>query len=272
MSSRDAGFTLLELLVAMLMTSVLVAGLVQLMGWQNRRYIEQDFMLAMEQNLRTGTTSIADALRASGDGVPKTNLAAWFPWVAGFTANPRIVTGPPVGLSVARCSPRPVARLSARAAKGATSLSLASEVSGATIADLLDASTKRLIFIDDRENALVLSVSGTGVTIDTDPVTAGSQGLANSYPSGATLCRVDVLTYGTQTDPATGVPQLLVNRNQGGAPEAVALGIADLGVTTVTAGTRYQIRVTGRTERASPASGAVASRGLVSNVTVRNGP
>lgn len=271
MARGPAGFTLLELLVSMFLASVLVAGLVQLMGSHNHRQIQQELSVATEQNVRIGMDLVADTLRAGGDGVPKTNLSAWIPWVIGFGANPRVVGGPPDAISIARCSPQPVATLSVRAAKGATSLTVASAVPGLTISAQLDADKKRLIFVGDLENAHVTGIAGDVVSIDSDPTTAGAQGLEHAYPAGAPLCRVDVLTFGIRSNPTTGAPELYVDANQGLGARGIALGASDLRVTTVTAGRRYVIALTARATRLDPVTKTHLARSLRSDVLVRNG-
>ena len=48
---------------------------------------------------------------------------------------------------------------------------------------------------DNTEFAKIISVSGHTLTIDTDPSTAGNQGMADNHPSGEPLREVNIITY-----------------------------------------------------------------------------
>ncbi|MGH7857491.1 MAG: hypothetical protein ACREQY_09180, partial [Candidatus Binatia bacterium] len=227
---------------------------------------QQAESVALEENLRMGLGTVADELRRAGYGLPPILLSAWVPWVSGFTTNPRIVQGSgsnPDTLSVAGCTSTPVATLSASAAEDDKSLTLSS-TSG------LNATNRRLIRIADAENAHVKSVSGSSVTIDTDPGKSSNQGLSRGYPAGTPVCRVDVLTFDVATDASTGLPALRLNRNQGAGPEAAVEGITDFQVTTVESGRRYAIALTARSERNDPFLGSFLTRQMSTGVTLKN--
>ena len=264
------GFTLVELLVSLMIASVVLAGTIGMLANHTRAYSQQDLAWAMEQNLRVSMDMVTDTVRAAGDGVPTTNLPAWIPWVSAFDSNPKITGTDPATVSVARCSPLPVARLSAQAAAGATTIGIVSAVPGSGVAEQLDSSEKRLVLIGDSENAHITAVSGNSITIDTDPTTIGNQGLRETYAKGTPLCRVDVLTFAILTDPVTGLPRLGLDENHGDGAQPIAEGISNLQVTTVAQGTRYEISVTARSEKSDPMTHTMLTRTLHSAVTVRN--
>src|SRR5262249_4171780 len=163
---------------------------------QNHTFIQQDTTIELEDNVRIGLPLVVDRLRVAGYGVPTTNLAQWVPWVTGFTSNPLITTGPPASISAAGCFALPVATLRATAAPRATTITL-SDATG------VDANTRRLLWIGENTSALITGVSGTTITIDTDPTTAGNQGLPRAYLVGTPICRVDVVTFSVNSSTQT---------------------------------------------------------------------
>ncbi|MBI3783686.1 MAG: prepilin-type N-terminal cleavage/methylation domain-containing protein [Deltaproteobacteria bacterium] len=261
----QSGFTLVELLAAMVPTSVLILGAVSLLSTHNRVYEGQRVAVATEQNLRIGMDEVTDLLRTSGYGLPASSLALWVPWVAGFAANPQIVDGggKPDSITVAGCLQGPALALSATAAAGATSLSVSSLVLNTSVSALIDNTSRSLILIDDGQNALVTAVSGTTVSIDTDPTQSGAQGLTRAYPPGTTICRVDVTTFRIGTNATTGAAALTMDANQGAGAQLVADTIDDLQISTVVAGKQFDITMSAGTNTS-------ASSSLRSLVTRRN--
>jgi len=262
MTKRQAGFSVIELLASVLILSIAMSGLAVVFGTYNRTYLEQDLRVGLEQNLRIGMDALTDALRSGGYGVPSASLSTWITWVPSFTGNPKLVkvTGSPDTISVARASSQAVATLSAHVDVGATTLSLSS-------ASAVDASSRSLLSIDGLENALVKSVSGTNVTIDTNPTTAGNQGLAHAYPAGTSVYRVDVLTFSVATD-ATGTSQLLRDAGQGAGAQAVADAIN--GLTITVAAKRYTITLSATSPTRDLRTGAYLTSSLTSAVSLRN--
>jgi len=263
-----AGFTMLELLVSLLLTGVVLTTAVSLFTTQNKAYIEQDVASSLEQNLRFGMGAVTDTLRAGGYGVPTANLSTWVTWVSGFTANPLIAGSAPQKLSIASCF-QDVATLSTRAALGATTLSLTSSVTGKALTDLLNTTNQKLILIDGSQSALVTAVNATSVSIDTDPLTTGAQGLTQSIGAGASVCRVDVKTFAITTDTTTGIPWLGIDLNQGQGSQTMVQGISNLALTSVSS-KQYQVTLTARAEQIDPATKAYITRSLSSNVTLKN--
>ncbi len=269
MSPKAAGFTLIEFLVALLLTSVVLIGAAGAFASHTRTHGQQDLAVSMEENLRMSMDILTDTLRTAGYGVPTTNLASWIPWVAGFTSNPKISTTNPVSVAVAGCTQQPIATLSAGAIIGATTLSVSSSVVGSSPSSLLDTFAKSLILLDGSENARVTAVNGSSITIDTDPALAANQGLLRAYPAGAPICRVDVLTFRVYTDETTGVPWLGLDANQGGGSQPVAEGISSVTIAAVAA-KQYQATLTARSHSLDRVTRAYLTRALQSNVTLKN--
>jgi prepilin-type N-terminal cleavage/methylation domain-containing protein len=262
MRHRKAGFTLIELLVAVVMLSIVMAGVVRLFSAFSRQNLRQDADAAMEDNLRTGMNLLTDAVRNAGYGVPGSNLASWVTWTSAFTSNPKITGGGSGNdtVSAASATAQPVTTLAAHVDAGATDLPIGSTTQ-------VNTGAKSLLLIGDSENALVTRVAGGTITIDTDPSRGGLQGLARAYPEGTPIYRVDVVTFRIVTD-ATGLSQLQRDENQGGGAQPAADGITGLALVTVTAGKQYQVVLTARSINPDPLSGVYRYGSLRTNVVL----
>ena len=262
MRQSSAGFTLVEVLATLLMVSLTMVGVGAVISLYHHTSLQQDVRVGIEDNVRIGLDALTDPLRNGRWGVPTTNLTSWITWVAGFNSNPLVSgTAPNNVISVGNTSAQAVATLTARAAKGATTMSL-SDVTG------VNTGNKSLLLVDGAENARVISISGSTVTIDTDPVTVGNQGLSRSYPQNTPVYRVDVATFSIVTN--SGVSQLVRNDNQGAGALAVADDITGLQITTVAAGSEYQITVSGTSTAVDPVTNTHLQASLTSNVMLAN--
>jgi prepilin-type N-terminal cleavage/methylation domain-containing protein len=272
MQRRQAGFTLTELIVVLFPVSLITAGVVGFFSSHQRTYVQQDLAVATEENVRAAMGMVTDTLRTAGCGVPKSNLGEWITWVSGFDNDPLLIAAGGESadtVSVAACAPEPVARLSSRADPGDTVLFLASNYAGISIADLLNSSDKSLIWLGDTEHAVVTSVAGGMIHIDTDPSTNGEQGVARAYLPGTPITRIDVSTFEVVPDDVTGIPWLRLNKHRG-SQDPAAEGISDLKITATVPGRRYQVTLTARSETADPVSGQLLTRTLSSDVSLRN--
>ncbi len=261
MRRESAGFSLMELLAAVLVLSVALAAVVVVFATHSRAYLRADTEATMEANLRLGMNMITEALRNGKYGAPTANLSNWITWVSGFTSNPVITTNGtnPAAISVASATSQPVATLSAHVDAGATVINVNSSAN-------LNTGTQSLLLIGDSENALVTNVNSTAVTIDTNPLTSGNQGLARAYPSGTPIYRVDVTTFTV----GTSASQLLRNENRGSGTQAAVENITNLQVTTVTAGKEYDLTLTARSPQVDALTGQYFTTSLRSKVTLAN--
>jgi len=262
---RAAGFTLVEMMVSLVVFLLVIAGASTYYVAQNRVGVSEQLGITMEANLRLAMEKITFQLRNAGYGAPSGNFASWIPWVTGFTANPMLTAGAsaslPDTISVAACTSQPVATLTAGAASGATTLTLNS-------AAALNATNKRLIFINDNELARISSVSGNTITIDTNPLVTGNQGVTRAYAISTPLCRVDVTTYAVNTT----TMKLMEDANQGAGAQAIVDGVTNLKITADATGPKpkYQIDVTTKSVQVDPSNGAFAFRSLRSTASQRN--
>jgi Tfp pilus assembly protein PilV len=272
-SNRIAGLSLVEMMIAIVVLSLVSIGVIGYYQSLRRAATTQELSASVEDNLRLGLDILTSSLRGAKYGVPSSGLSTWT-GVTGFTANPQFTDGgtgtPPLPdkLTVASCTSQPVARLSADANAGSTTLTLADDNAPINdlpnnISDDFNVANRRLIYIGDNESARIMVVTGTAqITIDTDLTTVGNQGLTRNYKVGTPICRVDVLKYEVDTE------KKRLMRN--GVP--VADNIIDLQITPVTGGIKlaYLIKLTGESSRTDPSTGSVVTRSLTTTVSLWN--
>src|SRR2546427_868542 len=251
MRRESAGYGLIELLAAVLLLSVAMAAVVVVFATQGRAYLRADTQATMQANLRLGMNMVTESLRNGKYGVPTANLSSWTTWVSGFTNNPTITTNGsnPAAISVGSARSKPVPTLTAHVDAAATTIYVSSS-------SQLNTGAQSLLLIGDSENALITGVNSTALTIDTNPLLAGNQGLARAYPAGTPVYRVDVLTFQV----ATGTSQLLRDDHHGAGAQAAVEGITNLQVLTVTAGKEYDNTLT-----ASASHGGALTRPELAN-------
>lgn len=255
MLTKNAGFSLIELLVSLTVMSIISVAMVSTFVAESRTSVQQERLVQMEANLRAATLVVGESIRNAGFGVPNGNLAQWITIVPGFTTFPVRITGTsPNTLNIASCTSQPVAQLNAASAIGATAL---------TVSTAVPFQTNNLIWVGFSQFARVTGVGGT-FTIDTNPGITGNQGLTRPFPQTTPICRVDVSTFTVDTVNR----RLWVNRYANGGLQLLAEDISNLQVTTVTAGRRYQVAITGQTTNVN--TGALISRTLTTDIAVVN--
>jgi Tfp pilus assembly protein PilW len=264
------GFTLLELLVSMVTTAIMMAGLIQFFLIQGRTHAREEQRLAMDENLRVAAAMIVNSLRNARYAAPG-NVSTWITWVSGMNANPKLTqsgsSSTPDTISVAGCFKAPVATLSAQYVVGVTGTTLQVTPTG-TLSNDLDTGSKSLIRIGEGTTADFATVTGaSGSTINISAALSNAHWGSTSN-GGANICRVDVITYSVATDTTTGVPRLMRDDNQGAGAQVVAEGISNMKITNT--GRQYTITLTGRSELRDPISGTWLTRSLQTTATRRN--
>jgi len=248
------GFTLVELLVTIAITSIITGSLVSSLRAGNSSQIDQDNINELTENLRTGMQMVTDALRNAKFATPSSNLTSWFP-SGGFSTSV-IVPGTNT-LNVATCVlGTPLVKLNTNAASGATSITLGTNQG-------LGIKQNNIVVLDYREPALVKSADDTTptITIDTDPATTGNQGTTRAYPSATPLCVVRTTSF-------TITSEGLVRTDSSSSATAVAEGITALSVASVSGTTnRYTVALTGTT---TMNNGSTITRSLTADTSVAN--
>jgi len=259
---RQRGFTLPEILVALALSAIVFSAVSNLLATNRRVAIQESTDSRLQGNMRLAISELSRTLRNAGYGVPATNLASWVPWVSGFADNPRVVQGvgaDPDRITIAHCTLSDLTTLSSDAAPGDTTISVASTAG-------IDTAAKRLLTLDVDEHAHVISISGNTLSIDTDSLAAGQQGLSKARPSGTPICRVDVKTYDVDTAIAT----IRVDNNDGVGPMVVADEITDMQVVVGGTGNYYTLAISGKSRTLDPVTGSYLARTITTGVSARN--
>jgi prepilin-type N-terminal cleavage/methylation domain-containing protein len=271
------GFSLIEMMIAILILSIISAGVIGYYINLKRVTTTQDLSTTVDDNLRLGLASLTSSLHGAGYGVPTSNLSSWVNWVPGFNANPLFTDGgaSPDTLSIASCTGKPVAHLSTDAASGSLTLTLADDnapfddIPNDITDDFEIARNRQLIYIDGETSALITLIIGTTqIRIDTDPVATGNQVTTRSYKSGTPICRVDVVTYSVDTTKK----QLIRGDNQGSPINTVADNITDLQIALIASGIKpaYTITLTASSSRPEPTTNSYITRRLTTTISLRN--
>ncbi len=245
---QEEGFTLVEILIAMLIFAIVSSGVLAFFLTIKRTAEAEDISSNLTANLRIANQRIVTSIRNAGYGLPKTNQANWIPWLAGYTGGSVVIT------EGAGSDPDTVTLI------GCT-LSEITSISTATVADTailpvnstsgFNTASKRTLMIDDAVHAQVVFVGTDQLTIDSDPVTSGTQTLAKPYPAGTPICRVDVVSYTVDTQTLT----LQRDLHDGNGYRVVVNEISDLQVATEIPGERYSITLTALSQRRNPITG-----------------
>lgn len=239
--ASERGFTLLELLVAMVLGLIILASVLEAFTSQDKAYRVQDRITAMQQSVRAAADLVVEDVRMAGYGLPAAGVGSWITWVS-MTANPEITDGgggAPDAISIAAAFDTDVAALAAPAPAGTTLLTL-----GAGEGAAFNTTDRSVLYLGRNESAVVTSVTGDVLTVDTDPAAAGNQALTTTYPAGTPLEAVRVVTYSLSGT------TLMRNENTGGGDQPVVDGIEDLQITR--AGDTVTVELTGRTAKADP--------------------
>jgi len=267
--NREKGLTLVELLVAMAISGIVVAAVYTAFITQQKSYTVQDQVAEAQQNARVGLDLIAREVRMAGYGQPSWAINADTDGDGTNEAVTDSVTvvdggGGPDRITVIGCfDPNPATLLYA-ASVGDTILRL----QDATEAARFNTTTKNSIFIGGMESAKVTAISGSTLTIDTDPTTSGNQGLIRSFDAGSEVNLVKAVTYYVEDN------TLRRNENTGAGGQPLAENIEDLQIAYANKIANISVLARSRemdsSYRDATHNDHYRRRTLVSNVTVRN--
>ena len=233
------GFTLIELLIAMALALIIIGSLSTSFISQRKIFNAQEQVAEMTQNARAAMDIMSRDIMMTGYGIVKSNydnIPTWVDWGGvTFGTEPLVIESGAGAASsdiihVSGCFDGTAATLSSDASAGDTTIDV-TPVDGAA-SDSFDTDDEKLICINGIENAVVTGVSGNTLTIDTDPGTAGNQGLINAYNSSATtvdICVIKVISYSIVQDD-DGSYTLKRNKNLGGGRQPLAENIVELGI------------------------------------------
>jgi type IV pilus assembly protein PilW len=258
------GVTLIELLIALIISALLIAGIYKTFIGQQKTYIVQEQVVDMQQNLRAGINKMIREIRMAGFG----GLDYVLGLSGGVNGYSNIIT--PSGdneitivggfKQIRRDNGEPIVVDSA--------LGKTLTLNYAT--DEFDGEKHKYISIGGLESNKVLSRSKNVITLEKD--------LNLNFPSGTPIFKIQAITYNKTNDNV-----LRRDENTGGGAQPLAENIEDLrfeyfdanGNATTNPGNIRMVRVTitARTERSDPdykSEEGIRRRTISSNIYVRN--
>lgn len=249
-------FSLLELMFAVAIASVVILGTAVTFTVHSRTYRSQRMVRDMQQNVRHGMAALTRDIRMAGYGlaVPRVDIPLWLSWAPGMTNNPLVRPGAtasaPDAISIAAAFDPPVAALATNAPKGATVLALQAG-QGARF----NTTDRKVIAVGRCETARIIGIAGDVLTISTHPTVMG-RGLRQPYGAGDPIEIVKVVTYAWHFDATNypGLPCLIRDEGAGATTNwwacTVAEGIEDLQFSAT--GYAVAVRMTARTREEDP--------------------
>lgn len=206
-----AGFTLVEMMVAVSLSAILVLMAMSAFIFQRRVLHANQLVSEMRQNVRACMDMVNRDLRAAGYGLDmeQSELAAWIDWCAdldgnpiAFDSNPKVLngaSGAPDSLWIAAAFDPPIASLASAAAAGGTTVQL-----GTGEGAQFNVTDRKIVFLGRRETARVTAIAGDTLTISTHP--GRLVGLDRDYPVGTPVELIAVRSYEQQAE-TTAYPQ-----------------------------------------------------------------
>lgn len=271
---QNKGITLIELLVALVITGILVAAVYRTFTSQQKTYTVQEQVVDTQQNVRAGVNRMMREIRMAGFGSVGDVLSR-VGGVNGFTdviipnANSLTMVG---GF-------RQISTLAANAAGGQNKITLAN----ATDASEFDGAIHHYLSIGGLESNTVQSRTGADLTLD--------KPLRVTHPVGTPVFKIHAITYGIRDD--SGTPVLFRNLysnttssqretvaenienvqfeyfDDANPPKQLALPIADPGIIRM-----IRVTVRARTNIPDPdfkgGVGGFRRRTIASNIQIRN--
>jgi prepilin-type N-terminal cleavage/methylation domain-containing protein len=184
---KDKGVTLIELMIALVISAIIVAALYRSFVSQQKSYVVQAQVADMQQNARVAINRMMKEIRMAGFGV-KDVLNP--PGVNGYTVE---ITPNANSITIVGGF-RQISRLAADAKGGEVSITLAN----ATEASQFDGAIHHFICIGGIESHIVQGRAGAVLTLDNP--------LKVNHPAGAPVFKIHALTYGIRDD--NGIPVL----------------------------------------------------------------
>ena len=206
------GITLIELLVALVITGILVAAIYRTFIGQQKTYTVQEQVVDMQQNVRFLINGMMREIRMAGFG----NVAMVLPVTSGGSTFNNVVNlnTPAAGA------------LTIVSATGSTTLTAIPASNQVTVASLTDAQGNMLFDLGDRkyvsiggvESYTIINIVGTTLTLSGD--------LTYAHPVNIPVYAIRAISY--QVGIVDGKPNLLRDENTGAGGQSLADNIEAL--------------------------------------------
>jgi prepilin-type N-terminal cleavage/methylation domain-containing protein len=255
---KKKGLTLIELLIALILSSILIAALYRIFITQQKTYTVQDQVVDIQQNLRIAIGQITREIRMAGYGG---NILDTFGNVNGFT---NIIT--PANNTVTIILADHVGVLKQSAIKGTNQLNI-------TNANKFNTDKKKYLCLNGMNNYLIQSVITDTITLTTS--------LEEDHVINEPVYLIKAITYALGL--SSGKTVLRRNENTGGGAQPLAGNMESLQFTYFDANgnvtvnppdiRRIKVAVTVKTNMSDPeykGGDGHRRRILSSNIKIRN--
>jgi prepilin-type N-terminal cleavage/methylation domain-containing protein len=269
------GVTLIELLVALVISAILIAGIYRTFISTQRSYIVQDQVVEMQQNVRGSINKMMKEIRMVNFG----RIVSYGEASGSFVSNllPMNLTGPPpkVFPTVLTTNPNDITIIGGfeqiRTAAGTpiTVVSFDPAIPSITLSNAtneFDGDNNRFLSIGGEESLVVLSRSGATLTLDRAP----------TNPVGHFIFKIRAVTYSLnglqlRRDIHAGPPQPLADNIESLQFQYFNASGAQTLIPNST--TSIQVTITARTKDPDPeyrSEGGFRRRQIVSTIQLRN--
>lgn len=267
---KNKGITLIELLIALVISSLLVAGLYRTFIAQQKTYTVQEQVVDMQQNMRAAINRMMTEIRMAGFG----NVSKVLPVTFGTKTfnnvlNPDMPTAGSLTIISSIGGP---ATLTGSIGQNQITVSTLTDDKGNT---LFDTGNKKYISIGGLESYRITSIDNGTKTITLN----GS--LIFNHPMGTPVFTIRALSY--QVTSINGIPTLLRDENMGEGVQPQVDGIENLQFTYLDANGNItanpadiritRVTLTARAERQDPDlknGDGYRRRQIASNIHLRN--
>jgi prepilin-type N-terminal cleavage/methylation domain-containing protein len=260
------GVTLIELLVALVLSSLLIAALYRVFISQQRIYTTQEQVVDIQQNVRVAINRMMSEITMAGFG----NVENLLDLVGGVNGFNQVITPGPNKITI-------VGGFKQIRRDNESPISISS-VSGNTIklnyaTDEFDGSAHRFISIGGIESSTVLERDGRVLTLGSN--------LKCNHPENTPIFKIQAITY--QTGLSNDIPALKRNENTGGGAQPLADNIESIQFEYFDAQEKptasppnirmVKVTVTARTKMSDPdfkGGDGYRRRQMASNIYIRN--
>jgi type IV pilus assembly protein PilW len=266
------GITLIELLVALTISAILVAGIYRTFIHQQHTFTVQEQVVDMQQNVRLAINRMTRELRMAGYGKMDANFFSHGGMTVGSDTFNNVVKPDASGTSVTVVAGYQTlipTTLSVNAITGSNSI-FVNDVSG------FDTGVKQYISINGLESHRILAIVGNELQFP------GWDKLTNDHLAGEPVYLVMAITY--SIGPFEGKSCLLRDDHLGAGPQPVAENVENLQFAYFDANGNptanppdirmIQVNIIARTEKTDPELAKVGDgfrrRTLTSNIQLRN--
>ena len=209
---KNKGITLIELLVALVVTGILVAAVYRTFTGQQKTYTVQEQVVDMQQNVRAVINRMMREIRMAGFG----NVSMVLPvTLGGRTFNNVVNPDNPVAGSLTIVSATGSTTLTGIPASNQVTVNSLTDSQGNTLFDL---GNRKYVSIGGVESYTITNIAGTTLTL--------SGTLIYNPPVGTPVFGIRAISY--QVGMMDGIPTLLRDENTGAGGQSLADNIENL--------------------------------------------